>query len=558
MLLELYAIRDLLNSGKTIFDIPLKVTYYARVSTDKYEQANSLKNQVDYFVDMIQTNKNWQYVTGYVDEGFSGTSVNKRDSFLKMIQDAKKGIFDFIVTKEISRFSRSTFDSIRFTQELLRYGVGVLFQSDNINTFYPDSELRLTIMSSIAQEEVRKLSERVKFGFKRSIENGRVLGNAYIWGYRKEDGKLIVDEKEAEIIRLIFSLYTGGQLGLRTISKELAERGFFNKNGNPFSFSTLKNIISNPKYKGYYCGNKTRIVDYRLKEKVALDEEQWVMYKDEVNVPAIVNEEMWEQANLILNMRSEKSKANENACQSRYTYSGKIFCAEHNTTFHRMLYRYKSGEKETWQCKKYRENGSSGCRAPTIYTTELDVTMQEVFEEFIVNRTEIIHRMMERYKTAFNSIDIQRETDKNKKEANRLIQMKNKILELSLEGKLSNDEFYNRNEKLNADINALRIQGEKLKKEPDKKPNDKEALHTLSELIKKKALLADEKGVSEIVTIALEKIVVHKTGTKDKVKLELHFRFSNPYEIEFNRKNIGKRSHHFASDNTYDACQYYY
>ena len=122
-ILELYAIRDLSNTGKTIFDIPLRVTYYARVSTDKYEQASSLKNQVDYFVDMIKTSKNWEYIPGYVDEGISGTSVNKRDAFLKMIQDAKKGAFDFIVTKEISRFSRSTFDSIRFTQELLRYEV---------------------------------------------------------------------------------------------------------------------------------------------------------------------------------------------------------------------------------------------------------------------------------------------------------------------------------------------------------------------------------------------------------------------------------------------------
>lgn len=173
--MDLYNMRSALNAGKSIYELPLTVTYYARVSTDKDEQAHSLKNQISYYSDFIKRNENWKYVEGYIDEGISGTSVSKRDSFLKMIDDAKLGKFDFIVTKEISRFSRNTLDSIKYTQELLENGVGVLFQSDNINTLLPDSELRLTIMSSIAQDEVRKISERVKFGFKRAIDNGVVL-----------------------------------------------------------------------------------------------------------------------------------------------------------------------------------------------------------------------------------------------------------------------------------------------------------------------------------------------------------------------------------------------
>jgi hypothetical protein len=189
-------------------------------------------------------------------------------------------------------------------------------------------------MSSIAQEEVRKISERVRFGFKRSIDKGVVLGNNLIWGYKKENGKLQIDEEQAAIIRQIFELYAIQKLGIRAVSRELNERGYLNNNGNPFSFSTLKNIISNPKYKGYYCGNKTRIVDYRLKQRVNINEEEWVTYKDEETVPAIVSEELWETANRILRGRGEKAKNNETAYQSRYTYSGKMFCDEHNTTFH--------------------------------------------------------------------------------------------------------------------------------------------------------------------------------------------------------------------------------
>ena len=173
--MDLYNMRKEISNGKSIYDLPLKVTYYARVSSEKDEQLNSLSNQVFYFENHIKEISNWIYVDGYVDEGISGTSVNKRYSFKRMIQDSKKGKFDLILTKEVTRFARNTLDSISYTQELLKNQVGVYFESDNINTIMPDSELRLTIMASVAQDEVRKLSERVKFGFKRSIEKKRVL-----------------------------------------------------------------------------------------------------------------------------------------------------------------------------------------------------------------------------------------------------------------------------------------------------------------------------------------------------------------------------------------------
>ena len=154
-------IRNEMRNGKTIFDLPLRVTFYARVSTDKDEQINSLENQVQYYTELIQSKLNWTFIPGYIDEGISGTSTKKRDSFLRMIADAKAGRFDFIITKEISRFSRSTLDSIKYTQELLEHDVGVLFQNDNINTLDSDSEFRLVVMAGVAQDEVRKLSRTV-------------------------------------------------------------------------------------------------------------------------------------------------------------------------------------------------------------------------------------------------------------------------------------------------------------------------------------------------------------------------------------------------------------
>ena len=551
--MDLYDIRNQLNSGKSIYDIPMDVTFYARVSTDKYEQANSLKNQVDYFTEMIGKNKNWNLVEGYIDEGISGTSVNKRDAFLKMLRDAERKKFDFVITKEISRFSRNTLDSIKYTQELLRFGVGIFFQTDNINTFYADAELRLTIMSSIAQEEVRKLSERVKFGFKRSIENGRVLGNNSIWGYKKDEGKLVVDEEQAKIIQHIFEMYASQKMSVRGIGKALDEMGYKNRNGNQFNFTTIRNIITNPKYKGYYCGNKTRIIDYRLKQRVDIDEDDWVLYKDEESVPAIVSEELWEQANRILKMRSEKTKNNETGFQSRYRYSGKIFCSEHNVAYHRAIYKYKSGNKEVWQCKLYREGGKAACATPTLYTHEIDLVVKSAFESFVINRASIISRMIERYRISLSDDTLTKEIDKKENEIQKLHSKKDKILELLIDDRISKDEFTVQNDKYTEQMEEIKAAISKLKNEKECIENTRESIKALNDAIAKKLDFSGDDDDIEIINEALEKIVVHKGDEKNKVFLELFFRFNNRYDVSLDRKN---GQHHFVIDNTHDKSGY--
>ena len=204
--MDLYLVRKQLSMGTSLTDMPLRVVDYARVSTDHQEQKKSLRNQIEHFEKYIKENPNWIYVKSYVDEGITGTSDIKRDNFMKMIEDARSGKFDLIVTKEISRFSRNTLDSIKYTRELLSYGVAVLFVNDNINTAMPDSELRLTIMASMAQDEIRRLSERVKFGMNRAIERGEILGNDMLYGYKKDKdtGVLNIIENEEKIVRRIY------------------------------------------------------------------------------------------------------------------------------------------------------------------------------------------------------------------------------------------------------------------------------------------------------------------------------------------------------------------
>ena len=163
---------------------------------------------------------------------------------MRMIEEAKQKKFDLIVAKEVSRFSRDTIDSLLYTRKLLEYDVCVYFLSDNIITASNDGELRLTIMSSMAQDEVRKISERTKFGFKRALEKGTVLGTDNIWGYKKDKGKLVIDEEEASIVREIFSTYANdSKIGLKKLSTVLKEQGYCNRNGNAIHQNTLKNII---------------------------------------------------------------------------------------------------------------------------------------------------------------------------------------------------------------------------------------------------------------------------------------------------------------------------
>lgn len=384
-------IRNEMRNGKTIFDLPLRVTFYARVSTEKDEQINSLENQVQYYTQFIQEKQNWTYIQGYVDEGISGTSTKKRDSFLRMIADAKAGRFDFIITKEISRFSRSTLDSIKYTQELLEHDVGVLFQNDNINTLDSDSEFRLVVMAGVAQDEVRKLSERLKFGFRQAIKNGHVLGNDKLWGYDKKDCVLTINEEEAQVVRRIFDLYANRQMGIRRISQALYDEGFTSRKGNAFNVLTIRHILCNPKYKGWYCANKSQTVDYRSKRKVFLDESEWVMYPDP-SIPAIVSEELWDRANALYKRRSQQMMSHQSAAEfhNRYPYSGRIICEEHGTSFHRQVLKSAKGDKEVWQCRVYRNRGRAACSAPQLYTAELDQIMADIFNRLAQNKRTII------------------------------------------------------------------------------------------------------------------------------------------------------------------------
>lgn len=507
--------------GRSIFDTELAVAYYARVSTDKDEQINSLGNQKRYFEDYIAANPHWRFAGGYVDEGISGTSVEGREQFLKMIEDAKRGRFDLIVTKEISRFARNTLDSLRYTRELLRCGVGVYFQNDNINTFDKDAELRLTIMSSIAQDEVRKLSERTRFGFKRAQENSVLLGQNNLFGYNKVNGRLEIVEPEAAVVREVFERYAAGDLGLRAIANDLDSRGVRGRQGKPLTYSTLYGMIRNPKYKGCYAGRRYASRDYRDKRSYRLSADKWLVHKDD-RVPAIVPEALWEQANRLLASRGKTMKVHAQASQNRYAYSGKLICARHGTTFHRHVYKSKSrGEAECWNCRLYREKGKTGgCNSPTVYSHELDRILERVFEQITDERSAAVQEYIDNLRAFAAQQDNAPALAQVEQEIETVTRRKDKLLDLALAGALSNDEFKQRNETCNEQLAALEQQQTELQNADKTLEERIRRVENLRRIIEERWQMSC--GFSREMSKALvDHIIVDSDESKTRISLDI-------------------------------------
>ena len=444
---------------KSLFDINLRVALYGRVSTERLEQKTSIVNQEAYYTNMIQNNSNWEYVGEYIDEGITGVSTKKRENFNKMIEDAIEGKFDMIITKEISRFARNTLDSIYYTRMLLENNVAVYFQNDNINTLDEDSELRLTIMSGIAQEEVTKLSKRVKFGHRQSIKNGTVFGNSRLYGYRKEKGKLVIVPKEAEMIKYIFEQYATNESSTTKISDELYAMGYRNTKGGKIDPNVIKHIIQNPKYKGYYCGGKVEIVDIFSKKQYFKPESEWTVWKDEEGntVPAIVDEELWDKAYRIYVERGDNIKSRRQSYKTDNYFTGKIICAEHNTPFWMKQHKIRQQEPNPrWVCSHKLKNGTNSCNTVGIYESEMFEMIFDVVHQLSVNVEQIIETYIKMLKSTIDNNDNEKQLMQYEQEIKTLENKKEKILEFNLNGHISDEEFIKRNNIYNKEIESIK------------------------------------------------------------------------------------------------------
>lgn len=465
--MDIHETRLLLRT-RTIYDIPLRVTYYARVSSESDEQLNSLGNQIAYYENFIKKNPAWSFVSGYIDEGLSGISTKKRENFNRMIEDAKCDAFDLIITKEISRFARNTLDSLRYTRELLNHGVCVFFQNDNINTVDEDSELRLSIMSSIAQDELRKLSSRVKFGHQQAIKSSVVLGNSRIFGYEKRDKRLVVNEEQAKMVRELFSFYATDQYSMKQLEGIFWEKGYRNNRGNRIAHSTLSGILSNPKYKGYYVGNKVRVVDMFTKKQKFLPPEEWVMFKDETGeiVPAIVSEELWSKANEILRRRSEDVKNRQGICNHANLLTGKLRCACCGRAYYRRESRDRQGKVNSrWVCSGKIAGGAGSCPSFPIYEDEIKPILFSAFRDAGTDVEALIEEYTAMYRELRTDGDLQKQMDDLHARVDLAQKKKAKLLEYNVAGKIPDEDFLSMNRQADVEIKSSEIKMKELEQE---------------------------------------------------------------------------------------------
>ena len=507
--------------GEKIYNLPLRVCYYCRVSTDSDVQLNSLDNQLEYYENYIKSKPKWIFSGGYIEEGKTGVRVDVRPSFKKMIQDAKHKKFDLIITKEVSRFARDLEDSIHYIRELKDSGVGVFFENQNLNTFDSNSELILNIMFNLAQDESRKLSARVKFGHRQAIENGHVLGSSNITGYKKDNCKLVIVENEAKFIKVLFELYASGKYGFHKLSKKLSELGYLNKKGKLYDKDSLKRMIENPKYKGYYRARTYEILDYRTKRRKKNNLDEQILYKcKDGSIPAIISEELWNQANRILKSRT-KGYENNNYWSGglKYAFSSKIYCKEHNTSFQRS-HGNKNKSRPIWSCGMYLQHRLAACKSPIIAEVDLYNIMSSIMISIVPQKTNIIKNMLKLYE----NIDKNDYYDKELKLLNTKIKIieekKSMTLELVFNGDISKESVKVQFDKYEQEIKSLNEKKTIIIKQVKQLNDSNNNLNVMAELIEKEL---NGGSLSEFIRKFVDEIIISKIdGDRYNIKLDIY------------------------------------
>lgn len=419
---------------------------YARVSTDQDDQINSLESQKEYFEEFIRNQRGMQFYKVYYDEGISGTQTNKRAGFNQMIEDAMQGKFNLILTKEVSRFARNTVDTLYYTRKLKEAGVGVIFTMDNIDTRDADGELRLTIMASLAQEESRKTSERVKWGQKRRMEQGVVFGRDLL-GYTVKDGVLSVNEEEVPAVKAIFHKYTNEGKGTHVIARELSEEGFRPKYIKQWSNTVILRALRNEKYVGDLCQKKTYTPDYLThKKKYNRGQEEKVYIKN--HHEGIIDRDLWDRTQEELR-RHSPSEERKSRHSNRYWCSGKICCGECGCRFISRTRKRQAGTYRAWWCyQKSRHGGPKmldgqkvGCSNRSVNERALFTCLKYCLDLLCNDKEKIRKEVLTDIQTICSAPEETMDPAKARQKMEAIEEKKRKSFDAMLDGMLSKEDL---------------------------------------------------------------------------------------------------------------------
>lgn len=450
-----------------------RVAIYARVSTEHEAQISALENQLDWYKTILAARPNWVLVDRYIDEGITGTSADKRPEFMRMIEDAKRHRFDMILTREVSRFARNTVDTLQYTRSLKDYNVEVYFINDNIKTFDSDGELRLTIMATLAQDESRKTSIRVKAGQQISMANGVLYGNGNILGYRRVGKDMVIDPEQAQTVRMIYDMYLDG-MGVTSIQYELERRGRLTSMGKPKWFASY---ISHMLRNSFYCGLITYHKEYTpsyLKQKKIKNKGELEMITVKGTHEPIVTEEEFRRVQEIMAQRIQKNPrlTRKVGNKPQTTVWGKLLVCQCGKKFNQHFHNRSDREAGVdYQCYTSANHGTQAerikrglslvdtCDSPFIPGWKLYLMAKFVFDDYIKNAATVAalaYSMLEKHiADREDTTDSSMQIEWKQKEIEKLQKKRLNLIEMREDGDIDATYFRQRKETLDINIDRL-------------------------------------------------------------------------------------------------------
>lgn len=445
-----------------------KVAAYARVSTDSDEQMTSLDAQIDFYTNYIKANPEWEFVKVYYDEGISGTNTKNREGFKQMIQDAINGKIDLIITKSISRFARNTLDTISYVRKLKEKGIEVYFEKENLWTLDQKSELILTIMASIAQEESRSISQNVTWGKRVAFQEGRVsFAYSTFLGYKKENDKIIIVEEEAEIVRRIYRMFLVEGKTATGIAKYLKKHEVKTPSGKNTNWTknTVTSILSNEKYKGDALLQKT-FTDNFLEQTVVKNTGQIPQYYVENSHPAIIDRSFWDLVQIELQRRSvmgPRYSAND-------LFSSKLICEDCGGFYGRKKWHSGSNyEKFVYQCNNKFHKGKDKCLTPHLNQEDVKERFIKAYNLTMKDKRRIIDDAKEIIELLTDTSKIDEEIVKINDEIIVVSELVSKLVKENSKTDIQIEEYNNRYEQLSERYEKLRLRHEELLKQKNSK-----------------------------------------------------------------------------------------